>query len=212
MENTVQPAPTQDYQSSLSPQAALTKLKEGNQRFLDQAPLQKDHLADVNATSTGQFPWASVLGCIDSRVVPEMIFDQGVGDIFDCRVAGNIINEDVLGSLEFATAVAGSKVVVVMGHTKCGAVKGACSGVELGNLTALLSKVGPAIEEVKSSGVEVSADHPESFGKVEVANVHHSVSELRGKSSILKELEDKGDIIIIGAMYDVATGAVTFYE
>ncbi len=212
MENTIQPAPSQEYQQSLSPQEALNLLKEGNQRFLNQAPLQKDHLGDVRTTAGGQFPWASLLGCIDSRVVPEMIFDQGVGDIFDCRVAGNIVNEDVLGSLEFATAVAGSKVIVVMGHTKCGAVKGACSGVEMGNLTALLSKVGPAIEKVRSNGMEVSADHPESFGHVEVENVHHSVNELRNKSAILKELEDKGDILIIGAMYDVGTGTVTFYE
>lgn len=205
-------APTQEYQQSLSPEDALDLLKKGNVRFLNREPLEKDHLADMKTTANGQFPFATLVGCIDSRVLPEMIFDQGIGDIFDCRVAGNVVNEDVLGSLEFATEIAGSKVIVLMGHTKCGAVKGACGHVKMGNLTGLLEKIEPVIQSVEAKGMTVSPDNPDALLAVTEANVHYGVEQLRSRSEILRKREENGELIIIGALYDVGSGKVTWYD
>ena len=179
-------------------------LKEGNQRFLDKNELDRDLHLQVSQTSSGQFPYAVVLSCIDSRVPVELVLDQGVGDIFSARVAGNIINEDILGSIEYACGVAGSKAILVLGHTKCGAVTAACKDVELGNITALLSKVKPAIANIKLRDGEVEVE------EVTKANVHQSIKEIREKSSILADLETEGKIKIVGAVYHVEDGRVSY--
>ena len=195
---------TKEIQDSISPDKAVEMLKEGNQRFLDNNVQDRDLHIQVQNTSDGQFPYAVVLSCIDSRVPVELVFDQGVGDIFSARVAGNIINEDILGSIEYACGVAGSKAILVLGHTKCGAVTSACKGVELGNITALLSKVKPAIANVQERDGEVEVE------EVTKANVHQSIKEIREKSSILADLETEGKIKIVGAVYHVEDGRVTY--
>ena len=195
---------TKEIQDSISPDKAVEMLKEGNQRFLDKNVQDRDLHIQVQNTSDGQFPYAVVLSCIDSRVPVELVFDQGVGDIFSARVAGNIINEDILGSIEYACGVAGSKAILVLGHTKCGAVTSACKGVELGNITALLSKVKPAIANVQERDGEVEVE------EVTKANVHQSIKEIREKSSILADLETEGKIKIVGAVYHVQDGRVTY--
>jgi carbonic anhydrase len=195
---------TKEIQDIISPNKAVETLKEGNQRFLDKNVQDRDLHIQVQNTSDGQFPYAVVLSCIDSRVPVELVFDQGVGDIFSARVAGNIINEDILGSIEYACGVAGSKAILVLGHTKCGAVTSACKGVELGNITALLSKVKPAIANVQERDGEVEVE------EVTKANVHQSIKEIREKSSILADLETEGKIKIVGAVYHVEDGRVTY--
>lgn len=195
---------TKEIQDSISPNKAVEMLKEGNQRFLGKNVQDRDLYIQVQNTSDGQFPYAVVLSCIDSRVPVELVFDQGVGDIFSARVAGNIINEDILGSIEYACGVAGSKAILVLGHTKCGAVTSACKGVELGNITALLSKVKPAIANVQERDGEVEVE------EVTKANVHQSIKEIREKSSILADLETEGKIKIVGAVYHVEDGRVTY--
>lgn len=195
---------TKEIQDSISPNRAVEMLKEGNQRFLDKNEQDKDLHLQVSQTSSGQFPYAVVLSCIDSRVPVELVLDQGVGDIFSARVAGNIINEDILGSIEYACGVAGSKAILVLGHTKCGAVTAACKGVELGNITALLSKVKPAIANIKQRDGEVEVE------EVTKANVHQSIKEIREKSSILADLETEGKIKIVGAVYHVEDGRVSY--
>ena len=195
---------TKEIQDSITPNRAVEMLKEGNQRFLDKNAQNRDLHIQVQNTSDGQFPYAVVLSCIDSRVPVELVFDQGVGDIFSARVAGNIINEDILGSIEYACGVAGSKAILVLGHTKCGAVTSACKGVELGNITALLSKVKPAIANIKQRDGEVEVE------EVTKANVHQSIKEIREKSSILADLETEGKIKIVGAVYHVEDGRVTY--
>ena len=193
---------TKEIQDSISPNRAVEMLKEGNQRFLDKNEQDRDLHLQVSQTSSGQFPYAVVLSCIDSRVPVELVLDQGVGDIFSARVAGNIINEDILGSIEYACGVAGSKAILVLGHSKCGAVTAACKGVELGNITALLSKVKPAIANIKQRDGEVE--------EVTKANVHQSIKEIREKSSILADLETEGKIKIVGAVYHVEDGRVSY--
>ena len=195
---------TKEIQDIITPDKAVEMLKEGNQRFLDKNVQDRDLHIQVQNTSDGQFPYAVVLSCIDSRVPVELVFDQGVGDIFSARVAGNIINEDILGSIEYACGVAGSKAILVLGHTKCGAVTSACKGVELGNITALLSKVKPAIANVQERDGEVEVE------EVTKANVHQSIKEIREKSSILADLETEGKIKIVGAVYHVEDGRVTY--
>jgi len=194
---------TKEIQESISPNQAIEMLKEGNKRFLEKRTEERDLHIQVKETSDGQNPYAVVLSCIDSRVPVELTFDQGIGDIFSARVAGNIINEDVLGSIEYACAAAGSKAVLVLGHTKCGAVTSACKNVELGNITALLSKIKPAINTVKERTGSVEVE------EVTVANVHQSIKEIREKSSILSELENEGKIKIVGAVYHVEDGKVS---
>ena len=194
---------TKEIQDSISPERAIEMLKEGNQRFLERNELETDLHIQVNETSGGQFPYAVVLSCIDSRVPVELVFDQGIGDIFSARVAGNIINEDILGSIEYACGVAGSKAILVLGHTKCGAVTSACKGVELGNITALLSKVKPAIAEIQERDGDINVE------EVTKANVQQSIKEIRENSTILADLENEGKIKIVGAVYHVEDGRVS---
>ena len=195
---------TKEIQDGISPDRAIEMLKEGNQRFLNKNETERDLHVQVNQTSGGQFPYAAVLSCIDSRVPVELTFDQGIGDIFSARVAGNIINEDILGSIEYACGVAGSKAILVLGHTKCGAVTAACQGVELGNITALLSKVKPAIKEVQERTGQLEVE------EVTKSNVNQSIQEIREKSTLLADLEKEGKIKIVGAVYHVEDGRVTF--
>lgn len=195
---------TKEIQDGISPDRAIEMLKEGNQRFLNKNETERDLHLQVNQTSGGQFPYAAVLSCIDSRVPVELTFDQGIGDIFSARVAGNIINEDILGSIEYACGVAGSKAILVLGHTKCGAVTAACQGVELGNITALLSKVKPAIKEVQERTGQLEVE------EVTKSNVNQSIQEIREKSALLADLEKEGKIKIVGAVYHVEDGRVTF--
>jgi len=205
-------AHTQETQAAIVPNRAIELLKEGNQRFVASNMASRDLLNQVNDTSTGQYPFATVLSCIDSRVSAELIFDQGVGDIFSARVAGNIVNEDLLGSIEFACKLAGTKVLVILGHTACGAVKGACDDAKLGNLTILLDKIKPAVDAV-SEPADASLRNSKNIdfvNEVAVKNVHMTIENTRNMSPVLKEMEDNGQIKIVGAMYDINTGKVSF--
>ncbi len=198
---------TKEIQENLTPQCAHDILVQGNKRFAQNLKAQRNLQDQVFETSKGQFPFAVVLSCIDSRAPAELVFDQGIGDIFSVRIAGNIINEDILGSMEYACKVAGSKIVVVMGHTKCGAVTAACNHVELGNITALLSKIKPVVDVVN---VKPSEMHDDVIEEVAHLNVELSITRIKQESKILAEMEEKGEIEIVGAMYDVSTGLVDF--
>jgi carbonic anhydrase len=200
-------------QQALTPAGAVQLLKEGNKRFVDGRGKQRDFAKQVEQTATGQFPFAVVLACIDSRVPTEIVFDQGIGDIFSAGIAGNFVNDDILGSMEFACKVAGSKLVLVMGHTSCGAVKGACDHVELGNLTGMLSKIMPAVDAVKTpEGTDRSSANLAFVDKVAEKNVYQTIDNIKQRSPILKEMYDNGEIDIVGAMYSVQTGEVQFYQ
>ncbi len=199
---------TQELQENLTPSEAHRILVEGNKRFVQNVKAQRNLKSQVLETSTGQYPFAVILSCIDSRVPAELVFDQGIGDVFSARVAGNIINKDILGSMEYACKVAGSKIIVVMGHSKCGAVTAACQGVELGNVTTLLSKIHVAVNEVKSEGIELDEAGVETVAE---RNVLNSIERIRNESKILAEMEANGEIEIVGAMYSLTTGDVTFY-
>lgn len=203
---------SKETQSSLTPQTALQILKEGNQRFVNNLKVSRNLLQQVNETSSGQFPFATILSCIDSRTSAELIFDQGLGDIFSIRIAGNILNEDILGSMEFATKVAGSKVVVVLGHTKCGAIIGACNHVEMGNLTTLLNKVQPAIYNEKETKENRNGNNTKFVNNVTELNVHLTIERVRRESPIIADLESQGQLTIVGGLYDVETGEVKFYD
>ncbi len=195
------------------PALALELLKAGNQRFLDGAPVNRDLHAQVGATATGQFPFAAIVSCIDSRIPTEIVFDQGIGDIFNARVAGNFVNADILGSLEFACKLAGSKVIVIMGHTSCGAVKGACDHAQLGNLTQMLDKIMPAVNAISTSeGTDRSSQNLDFVNQVAVKNVELTITRLKRNSPVLNDMFEDGDINIVGAMYDVKTGKVTFLD
>jgi len=200
---------TKVTQANLTPQLAHQILVEGNDRFVKNVKAQRNLQQQVLDTSKGQYPFAVILSCIDSRVPAELVFDQGIGDIFSVRVAGNIINEDILGSMEYACKVAGSKIVVVMGHTKCGAVTSACQHVELGNITTLLNKIKPAVTLIEAKNGEMNA---EAIEEVSVENVKISIDRIREESSILAEMERNGEIEIVGGMYDVSSGEVEFFE
>jgi len=201
---------THESQNLLTPDQAIEMLKEGNQRFVNNQQTEKDFKEQVRLGANGQYPFAVILGCIDSRVPAEIVFDQGIGDIFNVRIAGNIVNNDILGSIEYGCKVAGSKLVLVLGHTSCGAVKGAVQQVDLGHITELLSKVIPAI----NSMTDPKPDSDDLLGpyvnKVAEINVHNSVKNILDRSTVLKELEDDGTIKITGALYDVKTGIVNF--
>lgn len=206
-------AQNKETQTSLSPDDALELLKEGNKRFVSDQPLGRDLLQEVVDTSLGQYPFAAVLSCIDSRVPAEIVFDQGIGDIFSARVAGNCINDDILGSLEYSCKVAGSKAIVIMGHSKCGAVSAACDDVRLGNITTLLSKIRPAVLSIADeTGKSAGSGDAEFVQKVSDRNVANSIEEIRERSEILREMHDNEEIAIVGAMYHVDTGRVTFFE
>lgn len=203
---------TKELQQAISPAMALDLLKEGNKRFVNNLKINRNLLQQANETSDGQHPFAVILSCIDSRTSAELIFDQGLGDIFSVRIAGNILNEDILGSMEFGCKVAGSKIIVVLGHTKCGAVKGACDHVEMGNLTSLLSKIRPAVDDELTVKSDRNSSNPEFVEKVSEINVKRTVKSIMERSPILKEMIESGEIGIVGATHDITTGDVKFYE
>ena len=202
---------TKEDQEAITPPMALNLLEEGNKRFVNNLKVNRNLLQQANETSDGQHPFAIILSCIDSRTSAELIFDQGLGDVFSIRIAGNIINEDVLGSMEFGCKVAGAKIIVVLGHTRCGAIKGACDHVEMGNLTALLSKIRPAVDEEQTIKENRNAKNSEFVEKVATINVHRSVKSIIERSPILKEMIEGGQIGIVGGIHDITTGIVTFY-
>ncbi|MFN8236799.1 MAG: carbonic anhydrase family protein [Chitinophagales bacterium] len=201
-----------EIQNSITPRMALQILEEGNARFVKNLKANRDLLEQVNDTRNGQWPFAIVLSCIDSRTSAELIFDQGLGDIFSVRIAGNIVNTDILGSMEFACKVAGSKLVVVLGHTQCGAVKGACDHVEMGNLTELLSKLQPAVYQEKTTRENRTSKNVDFVENVASINVKRSVKNIIERSFILEQMVENGEIGVVGAMYNVETGKVEFYE
>jgi carbonic anhydrase len=201
-----------ELQAKITPRKALEILKEGNHRFINNLKAHRNLLEQVNETSDGQWPFATILSCIDSRTSAELIFDQGLGDIFSVRIAGNIVNTDILGSMEFACKIAGSKLIVVLGHSKCGAVKGACDHVEMGNLTELLSKIQPAIYQENSTKENRTSTNEIFVENVSSINVKRNVKNLIERSFVLEEMVEKGLIGIVGAMHDIETGEVTFYD
>jgi carbonic anhydrase len=203
---------TKEMQSAITPAMALDILKKGNDRFVNNLKANRNLLQQANETSDGQHPFAVILSCIDSRTSAELIFDQGLGDVFSVRIAGNIINEDILGSMEFGCKVAGAKIIVVLGHTKCGAVKGACDHVEMGNLTALLSKIQPAVYDEKTETINRSSSNNEFVEKVSTINVKRTVHAIMERSQILKELIESRSIGIVGGTHDITTGMVHFYD
>ncbi|MFL0804968.1 MAG: carbonic anhydrase [Agarilytica sp.] len=201
---------TKEMQDAITPGVALDLLKEGNMRFVKNLKANRNLLQQANETSDGQHPFAIILSCIDSRTSAEIIFDQGLGDIFSVRVAGNILNEDILGSMEFACKVAGSKIIVVLGHDSCGAVKGACDHVEMGNLTSLLSKIQPAIEKETTVNDDRTSANTEFVDKVTRLNVELVAQDILAKSPILKEMVDNDEIQIVGGIHNLQTGKVEF--
>jgi len=205
-------APTKELQKATTPGAALAELKAGNARFVAGHPRKRNLGADVKATASGQYPIAVVLSCLDSRKPIEIILDQGIGDIFSARIAGNVLNEDILGSLEFACKVSGSKLIVVLGHSNCGAIKGAVDGVELGNLTGLLKKIQPAMSHVPPEVQPRNSKNLEFVDKVAEANVRLVMQGVREHSPILREMLDQGQIGLAGGLYDLSTGEVRFFE
>lgn len=201
-----------ELQASITPRKALDILKEGNNRFINNLKAHRDLLEQVNETRDGQWPFATILSCIDSRTSAELIFDQGLGDVFSVRIAGNIVNTDILGSMEFACKVAGSKLIVVLGHSKCGAVKGACDHVEMGNLTELLSKIQPAVYQETSTTTNRDASNSVFVENVAQINVKRSVKNIIERSNVLEQMLQNGQIGIVGAMHNIETGEVTFYD
>ena len=202
---------TKEIQSAITPSMALNLLNEGNKRFVNNLKINRNLLQQANETSDGQHPFAIMLSCIDSRTSAELIFDQGLGDIFSVRIAGNIINEDILGSMEFACKVAGSKIIVVLGHTKCGAVKGACDHTEMGNLTTLLSKIRPAVDDETLTKENRNSNNSVFVENVATINVKRTVKSIMQRSPILKEMIESGQIGIVGGTHDISTGEVNFY-
>ena len=202
---------TKEIQLAITPTMALELLKKGNERFVNNLKVNRNLLQQANETSDGQHPFAVILSCIDSRTSAELIFDQGLGDVFSIRIAGNIINEDILGSMEFGCKVAGSKIIVVLGHTKCGAVKGACDHVEMGNLTALLTKIRPAVDDETTTTENRNSANGAFVEKVATINVKRTVKSIMERSPILKEMIESGQIGIVGGSHDITNGVVTFY-
>ena len=201
----------QEAQQALTPDQAIDILKAGNERFVSGESYDRDLIDQQKDTAGGQFPFAVVLSCLDSRSAPEVVFDQGVGDLFVGRVAGNVVDTNLLGSFEFATAAAGSKLIVVMGHTACGAVKGACDSVEVGNLTALLDEIEPAIDAVQTpAGTDRSSANTEFVNQVVHTNVRMQVNELLRRSDVIRGMVEAGEVKVVGAVHDLATGEVTF--
>ena len=203
---------TREAQAAITPDKAIEMLKQGNQRFVSHKTVKRDLLAQVKQTSKGQFPFAAIVSCLDSRIPPEIVFDRGVGDLFVARVAGNFVNDDILGSLEFATKLSGAKLIVVMGHTECGAIKGACDAAQLGLLTATLANINPAVTAVKGDYKPRSSKNTEFVQAVADMNVTLTMRKLRDRSVVLREMLDKDEIGMVGAMYDISTGKVTFYK
>ncbi len=202
----------QETQAAITPAKALEMLKVGNERFVNGTMVKRDLMAQVAQTAKGQYPFAAVLGCIDSRVPPELVFDQGIGDIFTLRIAGNFVNTDILGSMEFATKVAGAKLMVVLGHSSCGAVTGACDHVELGNLTHALSHLMPAVYAVDDVDGDRNSGNKDFVEAVAYMNVKFTVDNILEHSPVMKTLVDQGELMVVGAMHDVETGRVTFMD
>jgi carbonic anhydrase len=200
-----------ELQSQIAPRKALEMLQEGNQRFVKNLTANRNLLKQVNETRDGQWPFATILSCIDSRTSAELIFDQGLGDVFSVRIAGNIVNTDILGSMEYACKVAGSKLIVVLGHSKCGAVKGACDHVEMGNLTELLSKIQPAVYQERTTTENRDSSNGNFVENVSSINVKRSVKNIIERSYVLEQMVENGQIGVIGAMHNIETGIVTFY-
>lgn len=205
-------AHTKESQDKITPQRALQYLQEGNLRFVNNLKMHRDLLKQVNQTSEGQFPFAAILSCIDSRTSAELIFDQGLGDIFSIRIAGNILNDDILGSMEYACSIANSKIIVVLGHTKCGAITSACSDLKTGYLTGLLDKIKPAIDEELTIAENRNGNNVDFVNRVSTINVFHTIKQIRSKSSILNSLEKQGKIMIVGGLYDIDKGTVAFFD
>ncbi len=203
---------TKASQAAMTPQQALAELKAGNARFVAGHPLKRNLPADVKATASGQYPFAVVLSCLDSRQPIEIVLDQGIGDIFSARVAGNVLNDDVLGSMEFACKVSGAKLIAVIGHTNCGAIKGAVDDVQLGNLTGLLAKIKPAMDAVPANVQPRTSKNPEYVDQVAEANVRLVMQQIRDRSPILREMIDEGKVGLVGGMYDLSTGEVHFFS
>ncbi|MFI3219979.1 MAG: carbonic anhydrase family protein [Methylococcales bacterium] len=203
---------TKEMQAAITPTMALALLQEGNKRFVNNLKVNRNLLEQANETADGQHPFAVILSCIDSRTSVELVFDQGLGDVFSIRIAGNIINEDILGSMEFGCKVAGAKIIVVLGHSKCGAIKGACDHVEMGNLTALLSKIQPAVYDEKTITENRNSDNSDFVEKVATINAKRTVHAIMERSPILKDLIETGAIGIVGAIHNIATGEVCFYN
>jgi len=203
---------TKEMQSALTPLLALNLLKDGNRRFVSNLKINRNLLQQANETSDGQHPFAVILSCIDSRTSAELIFDQGLGDIFSVRIAGNIVNDDILGSMEFGCKVAGAKIIVVLGHTKCGAVKGACDNVELGNLTGLIAKIKPAVDGELTTLDNRNSGNASFVENVTALNVSSSLKNILLKSPIIAEMVKNEEIIIVGGVHDISTGEVNFFE
>ncbi len=203
---------TKAMQDAITPSIALDLLQKGNQRFVDNLKINRNLLQQANETSDGQHPFAVILSCIDSRTSVELIFDQGLGDVFSVRIAGTIINEDILGSMEFGCKVAGAKIIVVLGHTKCGAVKGACDHIEMGNLTALLRKIEPAVTDEKTVTDNRTSLNDEFVEKVAAINIRKTVHAVMEGSPILMEMIESGTCGIVGGNHDISTGEVSFYS
>jgi carbonic anhydrase len=207
-------AHTSETQSSITPTKALAFLQEGNERFVNNLKVNRNLLQQANDTRDGQFPFAVMLSCIDSRTSAELIFDQGLGDIFSIRIAGSVVNTDIIGSLEFACKVSGSKLIVVLGHTKCGAIKGACDHVEMGNLTELLSKIQPAVyqESLTTDPSQRNSKNASFVENVNEINIKNTVEAILSRSTILSEMVARNEIGIVGGKHDLDTGKVTFFE
>jgi len=193
----------------MNPEQALETLKQGNERFIAGNMTEHDYMAEVRATASGQSPFAAIVSCLDSRVTPETVFDQGVGDLFVARIAGNFVNDDILGSLEFATSVS-AKLIVIMGHTSCGAIKGACGEPQSGMLAVTLSNIHGSVEAVQGDYSPRDNTNPDFLQAVAEMNVKHTIEKLTQRSQALREMIESGQIGVVGAMYDVATGEVTF--
>jgi carbonic anhydrase len=203
---------TSEGQAAITPAKAIEMLKQGNDRFVSGDSIERDLIAQVKQTSKGQFPFAAVVSCLDSRIPPAIVFDQGIGDLFVARVAGNFVNDDILGSLEFATKLAGAKLILVMGHTECGAVKGACDAAQLGLLTTTLASINPAVKAVQGDYTPRNSQNAKFVQAVAEMNVRLTMQKLRDRSVVLREMIDKGEIGLVGAMYDVTNGKVMFYD
>jgi len=203
---------SKESQAAMTPRQALAELRAGNARFVAGQPLVRHPAADVKATAAGQYPYAIVLSCIDSRQPIELVLDQGIGDIFSARVAGNVLNDDILGSMEFACKVSGAKLIAVIGHSNCGAIKGAIDNAELGSLTGLLARIKPAIDQVAVEGQPRTSKNHELVDKVADANVRLVMRQILERSPVLREMLDHGQIGIVGGMYDLGTGEVHFYD
>jgi carbonic anhydrase len=204
-------AHTQEDQKNISPQRALDYLKEGNQRFINNLKVQRDLLGQVNDTKDGQYPFAAILSCSDSRTSAELVFDQGLGDVFSVRLAGNIASDYAVGSLEFACKYLGSKIIVVLGHTSCGAVKGACDDFKDSYITSLLSEIKGAVSQENTVTVDRTSANPDFVNKVMDINVHFQIEKILEKSALLREMKELNQIDIVGGIYDVSSGQVNFF-